>query len=118
MKYLKLKSCVLLALLISSVGCKKTLEDLYQNPDGYSKEMADKSGVSVISGFFTSQLTRGFFLMGDYGSVYHQVRSGGRITGSAMQDYFATTEGGYEYALRDVEHDWGTLALTNPYSTL
>lgn len=107
MKYIKLKSFFVLTLLLSSVACKKKLEDLYQNPDGYSKDMADKAGVSVISGFFTSQLTQGFFLSGDYGSVYHQVRSGERVTASAVQIYNTTTEGG-AYALKDVEHDWGT----------
>ncbi|NML41158.1 SusD/RagB family nutrient-binding outer membrane lipoprotein [Chitinophaga sp. G-6-1-13] len=107
MKYIKLKSFFVLTLLLSSVACKKKLEDLYQNPDGYSKDMADKSGVSVISGFFTSQLTQGFFLSGDYGSVYHQVRSGQRVMANAIQVYNTTTEGG-PYALKDVEHDWGT----------
>ncbi|RFS26899.1 SusD/RagB family nutrient-binding outer membrane lipoprotein [Chitinophaga silvatica] len=107
MKYIQLKSFFLLTLLLSSVACKKKLNDLYQNPDGYSKEMADKSGVSVIAGFFTSQLTQGFFLSGDYGSVYHQVRSGGRVTGSAVQIYNTMTEGGGN-TLADVEHDWGT----------
>ncbi|MBO9728113.1 MAG: SusD/RagB family nutrient-binding outer membrane lipoprotein [Chitinophaga sp.] len=107
MKYIHLKSLFLLTLLISSVGCKKTLEDLYQNPDGYSKDMADKSGVSVIAGFFTSQLTQGFFLSGDYGSVYHQVRSGGRTTASGIQIYNVMAEG-TGYTLADVEHDWGT----------
>jgi len=107
MKYIHLKSLFLLTLLISAVGCKKKLDDLYQNPDGYSKDMADKSGVSVIAGFFTSQLTQGFFLSGDYGSVYHQVRSGGRTTGSAIQIYNVMTEGS-SYTLADVEHDWGT----------
>lgn len=107
MKYIHLKSLFLLTLLISSVGCKKKLEELYQNPDGYSKDMADKSGVSVIAGFFTSQLTQGFFLSGDYGSVYHQVRSGGRITASGIQIYNVMSEGG-AYSLADVEHDWGT----------
>ncbi len=107
MKFIKIKSFFLFTLLLSSVACKKKLEDLYQNPDGYSKEMADKSGVSVISGFFTSQLTQGFFLSGDYGSVYHQVRSGNRIMGNAVQIYNTTAEGS-AYSLADVEHDWGT----------
>lgn len=107
MKYIHLKSLFLLTLLISAVGCKKKLDDLYQNPDGYSKDMADKSGVSVIAGFFTSQLTQGFFLSGDYGSVYHQVRSGGRVTTSGIQIYNVMAEGG-SYTLADVEHDWGT----------
>ncbi|PSL47168.1 SusD/RagB-like outer membrane lipoprotein [Chitinophaga niastensis] len=107
MKYIHLKSFFLLTLLLSSVACKKKLDDLYQNPDGYSKDMADKSGVSVIAGFFTSQLTQGFFLSGDYGSVYHQVRSGERTMANAIQVYNTTTEGA-PYALKDVEHDWGT----------
>lgn len=107
MKYIKLKSFFVLTLLLSSVACKKKLDDLYQNPDGYSKDMADKSGVSVISGFFTSQLTQGFFLSGDYGSVYHQVRSGERVMANAIQSYNISTEGA-PYALKDVEHDWGT----------
>ena len=107
MKYIKLKSLFLLAVLLSSVACQKKLEDLYQNPDGYSKEMADKSGVSVIAGFFTSQLTQGFFLSGDYGSVYHQVRSGDRTMGNAVQIYNTTAEGS-SHTLADVEHDWGT----------
>lgn len=107
MKYIQLRSFFLLTLLLSSVACKKNLDDLYQNPDGYSKDMADKSGVSVIAGFFTSQLTQGFFLSGDYGSVYHQVRSGDRIMANAVQIYNTTTEGS-SYTLADVEHDWGT----------
>jgi len=107
MKYIQLRSFFLLTLLLSSVACKKSLEDSYQNPDGYSKDMADKSGVSVIAGFFTSQLTQGFFLSGDYGSVYHQVRSGNRIMANAVQIYNTTTEGS-SYTLADVEHDWGT----------
>lgn len=110
MKNIRTKSFLLLALLVfSSIACQNELEKLYQNPDGFSKEQADKSGgVSVIAGFFTSQLTRGFFLMGDYGSVYHQLRSGDRIMGTAVQLYFVTSDGGYPHTLRDVEHDWGT----------
>lgn len=107
MKYIQLRSFFLLTLFLSSVACNKKLDELYQNPDGYSKDMADKSGVSVIAGFFTSQLTQGFFLSGDYGSVYHQVRSGERVTGSAIQIYNVTAEGS-NYTLADVEHDWGT----------
>ncbi|MFC0186305.1 hypothetical protein ACFFJX_29295 [Pseudarcicella hirudinis] len=51
MKYIKFKSFLLILLMLSFVACKDKLADLYQNPDGYSKELADKSGVSVIAGF-------------------------------------------------------------------
>jgi hypothetical protein len=107
MKYVKIKSAVVLTLLLSSVACKKNLDDLYQNPDGYSNSMAQQSGVSVIAGFFTSQLSQGFFLVGDYGAVYHQVRSGDRTIASSMQAYQVMSEGS-SYTLGDVEHDWGT----------
>ncbi|MDI3320326.1 SusD/RagB family nutrient-binding outer membrane lipoprotein [Pinibacter soli] len=107
MKYVKIKSAVLLTLLLSSVACKKNLDDLYQNPDGYSRSQANNSGVSVIAGFFTSQLSQGFFLTGDYGATYHQVRSGNRTIASSMQAYNVMSEGSAK-ALADVEHDWGT----------
>jgi len=107
MKYVKIKSAVVLTLLLSSVACKKNLEDLYQNPDGYSNGMANQSGVSIIAGFFTSQLSQGFFLTGDYGAVYHQLRSGNRTIASSIQAYNVMTEGSAK-SLADVEHDWGT----------
>lgn len=107
MKYVNIKSVFLLTLLLSSVACKKNLEDLYQNPDGYSRDQANSSGVSVIAGFFTSQLSQGFFLTGDYGAVYHQVRSGNRTIASSIQAYNVMGEGS-AHSLADVEHDWGT----------
>ncbi|MDH7459745.1 SusD/RagB family nutrient-binding outer membrane lipoprotein [Chitinophagaceae bacterium 26-R-25] len=107
MKYVKIKSAVVLTLLLSSVACKKNLDELYQNPDGYSNAMAQQSGVSIIAGFFTSQLSQGFFLTGDYGAVYHQLRSGNRTIASSIQAYNVMAEGS-DKALADVEHDWGT----------
>ncbi|MBV4360430.1 SusD/RagB family nutrient-binding outer membrane lipoprotein [Pinibacter aurantiacus] len=107
MKYVKIKSAVVLTLLLSSVACKKNLDELYQNPDGYSNAMAQQSGVSIIAGFFTSQLSQGFFLTGDYGAVYHQLRSGNRTIASSIQAYNVMAEGSNK-ALADVEHDWGT----------
>ena len=97
-------------LLLSLTSCQKKLSELYQNPDGFSKAQADQTkGVSVIAGFFTAQLTTGYFLMGDYGTVYHQIRSGSRITGSGNDIYYTCPDAGYAYLpLRDVEHDWGT----------
>ncbi|WP_444820633.1 SusD/RagB family nutrient-binding outer membrane lipoprotein [Thermophagus sp. OGC60D27] len=90
------------------------MEELYQDPDGFSKEQADKTGgVSVIAGFFTSQLTRGFFLRGEYGAAYHQMRSGAKITGTGVQLYYTTVDYGVSYDLKDVEHDWGTAGFNN-----
>ncbi|NPA37003.1 MAG: SusD/RagB family nutrient-binding outer membrane lipoprotein [Chlorobi bacterium] len=109
MKHIFLKSILILLVLFSAVSCQDELEELYQDPDGFSKEQADKTGgVSVIAGFFTSQLTRGFFLRGDYGSVYHQIRSGDRIMGTGIELYYTTPSYGVSYTLKDVEHDWGT----------
>ena len=109
MKNIFLKSILILLVLFSSVACQDKLEELYQSPDGFSKEQADKTGgVSVIAGFFTSQLTRGFFLRGDYGSHYHQMRSGSRVMGNGIQLYYCTVDYGVSYNLKDVEHDWGS----------
>ncbi len=110
MKNIKLKSIFLLiVVLFSSIACQDELEKMYQDPDGFSKEQADKSGgVSVIAGFFTSQLTRGFFLRGEYGAAYHQMRSGSKITGTGIQLYYTTADYGISPTLHDVEHDWGT----------
>ncbi|MGW9685328.1 SusD/RagB family nutrient-binding outer membrane lipoprotein [Flagellimonas sp. 2504JD1-5] len=98
-------------LLVFSFGCTKELEELYQDPDGFSKTQADKAGVSIIAGYFTSQLTRGFLLRGDYGASYHQLRSGSRVMGTGVQLYFTTNSFGVPYALRDVENDWGSNAF-------
>ncbi len=100
--------------LFSSMSCQDELKRLYQDPDGFSKEQADQSGgVSVIAGFFTSQLTRGFFLRGEYGASYHQMRSGSRIMGTGVQIYYNSFEYGVSHSLRDVEHDWGTGGFNN-----
>lgn len=65
MKNIFIKSILSLLVIFSSISCQDELERLYQDPDGFSKEQADQSGgVSVIAGFFTSQLTRGFFFKG------------------------------------------------------
>jgi hypothetical protein len=108
MKNIFIKSILSLLVLISTVSCQDKLEELYQNPDGFSKEMADESGVSVIAGFFTSQLTRGFFLRGEYGASYHQMRSGSKIMGTGVQLYYSTMDYGLSYSARDVEGDWGS----------
>ena len=114
MKHIFIKSILTLLVMFSVMSCQDKLEELYQNPDGFSKEQADKTGgVSVIAGFFTSQLTRGFFLRGDYGSVYHQIRSGNRITGTGIELYYTTPSYGVSYTLKDVEHDWGTGGFNN-----
>lgn len=100
---------VLAALVFfGSVGCESELEKLYQDPDGFSKAQADEAGVSIIAGYFTSQLTRGFFLRGSYGAHYHQLRSGSRIMGTGVQLYYNISDYGLSYSLRDVEHDWGS----------
>jgi hypothetical protein len=109
MKNIFLKSILVLLVMFYTSGCQDKLEELYQSPDGFSKEQADKTGgVSVIAGFFTSQLTRGFFLRGDYGSHYHQMRSGSRVMGNGIQLYYCTVDYGVSYNLKDVEHDWGS----------
>lgn len=114
MKNIFLKSILTILAFTFIVGCQDKLEELYQDPDGFSKEQADKTGgVSVIAGFFTSQLTRGFFLRGEYGAAYHQMRSGSRITGTGIQLYYCTDGYGLSYTLRDVEHDWGTNGFNN-----
>ncbi|MBM1106544.1 SusD/RagB family nutrient-binding outer membrane lipoprotein [Aurantibacter crassamenti] len=98
-------SCMI---LLSSVGCEDELTKLYQDPDGFSKTQADEAGVSIIAGYFTSQLTRGFLLRGDYGSHYHQLRSGSRVMGSGVQLYYTTNTQGVAYTLQNVENDWGS----------
>ncbi len=109
MKNIRIKSVFLLFVVLFASSCQDKLEELYQDPDGFSKEQADNSGgVSVIAGFFTSQLTQGFFLRGEYGASYHQMRSGSKITGTGVQLYYTTSDYGMSYTLRDVEHDWGT----------
>ncbi|HKK61492.1 MAG TPA: SusD/RagB family nutrient-binding outer membrane lipoprotein, partial [Bacteroidales bacterium] len=114
MKKIILNSILSLLMLFSAVSCQDKLEELYQDPDGFSKEQADKTGgVSVIAGFFTSQLTRGFFLRGEYGASYHQMRSGSKITGTGVQLYYNTVDYGVPYNLYDVEHDWGTNGFNN-----
>jgi len=101
-------SSIIFVLMLLASSCQDKLEDLYQNPDGFSKELADESGVSIYAGFFSSQLTRAFFLRGDYGAFYHQLRSGNRLVGSGIQMYNVSVDGGDEKVLKDVEHDWGT----------
>ncbi len=114
MKQIFLKSILSLLVLFSAFACNDQLDKLYQNPDGFSKEQADQTGgVSVIAGFFTSQLTRGFFLRGEYGASYHQMRSGSRIMGHGIQLYYTTADYGVSYNLKDVEHDWGTNGFNN-----
>ncbi len=109
MRHIFFKSILSLLVLFSAFSCQNKLEELYQNPDGFSKEQADKTGgVSVIAGFFTSELTRGFLLRGDYGSAYHQMRSGSKLTGTGIQIYYTTADYGMSKSPRDVEHDWGT----------
>lgn len=99
-------------ILLSSIGCQDELTELYQDPDGFSKTQADEAGVSIIAGYFTSQLTRGFLLRGDYGSQYHQLRSGSRIMGTGVQLYYNNPEDGVPYTLANVENDWGS----NPFN--
>ena len=111
MKNIIINSFLSLLILLSSVGCQDELENLYQDPDGFSKQQADRAGVSIIAGYFTSQLTRGFFLRGDYGSAFHQLRSGSRIMGTGVQLYNTTPAFGVPYALTDVENDWGSNAF-------
>ena len=111
MKNIILKSILSILLLVSNVGCQDNLEDLYQDPDGFSKQQADNAGISIIAGYFTSQLTRGFFLRGDYGSAYHQLRSGSRIMGTGVQLYYTVSDYGLSYTLQNVENDWGSNAF-------
>lgn len=114
MKNILIKSFLSLLIILSSISCEDKLEELYQDPDGFSKEQADKSGgVSVIAGYFTSELTRGFLLRGEYGASYHQMRSGSRIMGTGIQLYYTTADYGVAYNLQDVEHDWGTGGFNN-----
>ena len=107
MKNLILRLTLSMLILFSLTNCNE-LEDLYQDPDGFSKVQADASGVSIIAGYFTSQLTRGFFLRGEYGAAYHQLRSGSRVTATGVQLYYNTADYGLTYTLRDVENDWGS----------
>lgn len=114
MKNIIIKSILSVLVLFSSFACQDELERLYQDPDGFSKEQADNSGgVSVIAGFFTSQLTRGFFLRGEYGASYHQMRSGSKVMGTGVQLYYNTVDYGLSYTSRDVEGDWGTDGFNN-----
>ncbi|HSO88705.1 MAG TPA: SusD/RagB family nutrient-binding outer membrane lipoprotein [Draconibacterium sp.] len=109
MRNIFIKSALSFLILFSSFACQDELERLYQDPDGFSKEQADKSGgVSVIAGFFTSELTRNFLFGGDYGALYHQMRSGSRVMGAGVQLYRVLVDGGESPTLKDVEHDWGT----------
>lgn len=118
MKNIFIKSILSVLVLFSSFSCQDELERLYQDPDGFSKEQADQSGgVSVIAGFFTSQLTRGFFLRGEYGASYHQMRSGSKVMGTGVQLYYNTVDYGISYDLKDVEHDWGTNGFNNTVFT-
>lgn len=105
------KLTLFLFMILATFGCQDHLESLYQDPDGFSKEQADAAGVSVIAGYFTSQITRGFLYRGDYGSVYHLIRSGSPILGTGMQPYNVTNNTGASYVLRDVESDWGSNAF-------
>ena len=114
MKNIFIKSFLSLLIVLSSISCEDKLEELYQDPDGFSKEQADKSeGVSVIAGYFTSQQTRGFFLRGEYGAAYHLLRSGSPITGTGIGLPYTIADYGISYTLRDVEHDWGTASFNN-----
>jgi len=108
MKKSIIKSILSLLLVFSTVGCEDKLEELYQDPDGFSKKQADAAGVSIIAGYFTSQLTRGFFLRGEYGAAYHQLRSGSRVMGTGVQLYYNTVDYGLSYSSRNVEGDWGS----------
>lgn len=111
MKNSVIKTLLSLLLVFGANGCQSELEELYQDPDGFSKTQADKAGVSIIAGYFTSQLTRGFLLRGDYGASYHQLRSGSRIMGTGVQLYYTTNAYGFAYTLYDVENDWGSNAF-------
>lgn len=111
MKNIVLKITLLLFVILIPFGCEDDLEKYYQNPDGFSKEQADAAGVSVIAGYFTSQLTRGYFLRGDYGAMFHSMRSGSPLLGTGMQPYQATGLTGGAYVLRNVENDWGSGAF-------
>lgn len=114
MKNIFLKSIISILAISLLIGCQDTLEEMYQDPDGFSKQQADKTGgVSIIAGYFTSQLTRGFFLRGEYGAAYHQMRSGSKVMGTGIQLYYCTDGYGMSYTLRDVEHDWGTNGFNN-----
>lgn len=111
MKNIIFKSILSIMVLVSSMGCQDTLEELYQDPDGFSKQQADAAGISIIAGYFTSEITRGFLLRGDYGSAYHQLRSGSRIMGTGVQLYNTISDYGGSYTLQDVENDWGSNAF-------
>lgn len=110
MKNLLLRLTLSMLVVVSFTNCSE-LDDLYQDPDGFSKAQADAAGVSIMAGYFTSQLTQGFFLRGDYGSHYHQLRSGSRIMGAGVELYYNIAEYGLAYSLRDVENDWGSNAF-------
>ncbi|MBC6997280.1 SusD/RagB family nutrient-binding outer membrane lipoprotein [Cytophaga sp. FL35] len=108
MKNSIITSILAVFVLLASTACEDNLEELYQDPDGFSKGQADEAGVSIIAGYFTSQLTRGFFLRGEYGAHYHQLRSGSRVMGTGVQLYYTTNVQGVPYALANVENDWGS----------
>ena len=108
MKNSIITSILAVFVLLASTSCEDNLEELYQDPDGFSKSQADEAGVSIIAGYFTSQLTRGFFLRGEYGAHYHQLRSGSRVMGTGVQLYYTTNIQGIPYTLQNVENDWGS----------
>lgn len=111
---------ILFVLSLLVFSCDSELDELYQNPDGYSKEQADANdGLSLIGGYFSDLCTKGRFLKGDYGEMYHAMRSGSRITGSGNQMYYTTADYGVSYKARDVEGDWGTGAFNaNKYGSI
>ena len=111
MKNILSKSILSILVLLTTFGCQDELERLYQNPDGFSKAQADKAGVSVIAGYFTSQLTRGYLYRGDYGMVFHTIRSGSLVMGTGLQPGVVTNATGIAYTLRNVEQDWGSDAF-------
>ena len=64
MKNTVIKSVLSLLLVFGTVGCNKELEELYQDPDGFSKTQADKAGVSIISRLFYLAIDPRLFAQG------------------------------------------------------
>ncbi len=113
MKNIIFKSIILLLVLMVSFSCQDKLEELYQDPDGFSKQQADAAGISIIAGYFASECTQSLLLKGEYGPMYHMMRSGTRVMGTGMQLYYTTTDYGVSYGLKDVDasSDWGANAF-------
>lgn len=110
----KIKILLSIFIFLGFVSCDSELEELYQNPDAFSKEQADKEeSISVLGGYFSSQCSQGGFLRGDYGAQYHFMGSGTKLLGTGVGIPYVTSDYGLDYTLRDVESGWAAPAFNN-----